>query len=125
MTDKFNEIKGNCGHRYTTVGAADHCGYHNDDCRESCCPYMAKPLSPTTVFSMGDEVPLSQCPMCGGEVPPDQVDWSMQRSEFPFLSGMIYGVIGAVSCLGAIASVIAWWPGVKQLIALYVMNHWT
>jgi len=41
-----------------------------------------------------NECPLSQCPMCGEEVIPEQIDWSMRREKYPFLAGVICGWLG-------------------------------
>ena len=85
----FADVKGNCDYRIPELIGVDHCSYHNDDCEEACCPKMRFSLG-----AAGNEVPLSQCPMCGHETVPEEIDWSMRRTRFPFLSGIVAGWTG-------------------------------
>jgi hypothetical protein len=97
MTDRFKEIKGNCNYsldgEHRTSGI-DHCTYHDDDCRESCCPHMAKPLSPAIVFGINNEMPLAQCPTCGSEVEPDRIEKPVSFVPLKLLGiGIIIGIL--------------------------------
>ena len=42
-------------------------------------------------FSGNNEVPLSQCPVCGSEVPPEDID--LPNCILPFIKGVVVGIL--------------------------------
>lgn len=62
----------------------------------------------------------SQCPTCGGAVMSDDIS----KSTIPLIHCIILALVGAAASVAALATLITYYPGVKQRIALYVMNHW-
>jgi len=64
------------------------------------------------------------CPTCKNAITMEQ-HLELRRSWRPYFSGILCGTIGAVTCVSILSGFILWYPGVKQSIALYVMNYWT
>jgi hypothetical protein len=68
--DEWLKIKGNCGYRLEINGLS-HCDSTDIDCNYVDCPLALA----------GDDLPLSQCPMCGCETDPDEVDRGIWRQN--------------------------------------------
>ena len=121
MCRPFEEVMGNCDYRKTIADGVYHCDYTNDDCAEKYCPAIGNPtrrLSKHSYYANG-EPGDSQCPTCGSVVMSDEI-----KLPNEFVIGLIHGAIGAIACVAGLSLAVAFIPGLKQDIALYVMNHW-
>jgi hypothetical protein len=122
--NSFEEVMSNCDYREVMTIHTNHCSYTNDDCLEKYCPAIGNTPRRQSSHSYyaNSEPGDSQCPTCGSVVMADEITLPGTLQEYAI--GFLYGAIGALACVVTLALMITYYPGMKQEIALYIMNHW-